>query len=90
MHLFPKNINLEIHPYSLRNLDLFYIPRTNNAMIKRYPLYSFTSTWNELDISLRSIASKLEFKHKLKMFLLDKLKNFECSRLFCYSCSLGS
>ena len=86
--LFQKNLDLESHSYQLRNLDHFNIPRLNYLWLQRYPFYSFTNLWNELDLSLKSIVSKNEFKYKLKLFLLQKLVDFVCTRLFCYSCSV--
>ena len=84
---FPRNLNLENHSYPLRNLQQFNVSRLNSSWLKRFPLYTFTTAWNELDISLKSISSKIEFKIKLKKYLLGKLEGFVCTRLFCYSCS---
>ena len=85
--VFPRNSDIEMHQYPLRNRDQFFVPRCKNLFINRFPLYSFTSCWNELDPALSCIASKNEFKYKLKQHFLDRLSNFECNRLFCYTCS---
>ena len=87
---FPKNSTVENHVYPLRNLGLFNIPRIKNNFLKRFPFHSFTSTWNDLDTSLSSISSKILFKMKLKLYLLNKLDGFVCDKLFCYSCSINS
>ena len=40
--------------------------------VHRFPLYSFTTCWNELDPSLSYIASKNEFEYELKLhFWID-------------------
>ena len=76
-----------MHQYPLRNRDQFFVPRCKTLFINRFPLYSFTSCWNELDPALSCIASKNEFKYKLKQHFLDRLSNYECNWLLCYTCS---
>ena len=85
--MFPRNLDFETHQYPLRNRDQFFIPRCKNLFLNRFPLYSFSTCWNELDPDLSCIASKNVFKYKLKQLFLDRLSNFECNRLFCYTCS---
>ncbi len=85
--MFPRNLDFKTHQYPLRNCDQFFILRCKNLFLNRFPLYSFTTCWNELDPDLSCIASKNEFKYKLKQLFLDRLLDFECNRLFCYTCS---
>jgi len=79
--------DFEMHQYPLRNWDQFFVPRCKNLFVNRFPLYYFTSCLNELDPALSCIASKNKFKYKLKQHFLDRLSNFECNQLFCYTCS---
>ena len=85
--MFPRNLEFEMHQYLLRNRDQFFVPRCKSLFVNRFPLYSFTTYWNELDPAVSCIAIKNEFKCKLKLHFLDRLSNFECNRLFWYTCS---
>jgi len=89
MDIFPRNSDIESHAYPLRNLKLFHVPRINSAWLKRFPFFSFTTAWNELDNSLKLTPSKNEFRFELKRILLEKQDGFVCNKLFCYSCSMG-
>ena len=85
--MFQKNLNIENHYYPLRNLGNYYIPRVKNNSLNKFPLYSFPVSWNNLNDSLSSIANKNSFKYELKTHLLSRLMNFECNKLFCFTCS---
>ena len=85
--MFPKNLNIENHFNPLRKICNYYIPRVKNNSLNKFPLYSFPVSWNNLDDSLSCIANKNSFKYELKTHLLSRLMNFECNKLFCFTCS---
>ena len=84
---FPKNSQIDVHPYPLRNINDFFTPRVRNEFLTRFPFYSFSICWNTLDPSFQSISNKNVFKYSVKQHLLDRLENFVCNKLFCYTCS---
>ena len=84
---FPKNSEVIDHDYPLRNFNDFCIPRVRNDFLEKFPFFSFTSSWNNLDNRFKTLSSKNEFKLKIKQYLLAKYSGFQCQRLFCYTCS---
>jgi len=84
---FPKNSQIDIHPYPLRNINDFFTPRVRNEFLTRFPFYSFPNCWNTLDPTFQSISNKNAFKYSVKQHLLKRLENFICNKLFCYTCS---
>ena len=63
------------------------MPRVTNDKLKLFPFFSFPNTWNNLSTELKIVSSRNQFRFLLKRFLLNKVNEFSCSRLFCYSCS---
>ena len=87
IYKFPKNSEVFYHDYSLRNFNDFLIPRVRNDFLEKFPFFSFTSSWNNLDNRFKTLSRKNEFKLKIKQYLLAKYSGFQCQRLFCYICS---
>ena len=68
---FPTNETRDID-YPLRNNDDFIIPRARIEFIKRFPLHSFPTTWNNFgDIKLQH--NKITFQIALKRFLFESI-----------------
>ena len=84
---FPKNSQIDVHPYPLRNINDFFTPRVRNEFLTRFPFYTFPICWNTLDPTFHSISNKNAFKYSIKLHLLERLENFVCNKLFCYTCS---
>ena len=83
---FITNLTFNAHRFNLRNENDFFVPRTDSSFVQRMPLIDFPAAWNNIDQSLKSIASKQSFKKILKQELLDKYRNFTCDRSLCISC----
>ena len=83
---FISNLNANEHRYVLRNDDDYFVPRTNLTFVQKMPLIDFPLTWNRIDQSLKEISSKLLFKKTIKLELLDKYRDFRCTRTICISC----
>ena len=71
----------------MRNLNDFYVLGVKTEFFRRFPIYSFPSAWNLLSSELKEISQKSIFNQSLKAKLLDYLKDFQCEKLFCNSCS---
>ena len=85
--LFLRNATLFGNLYFMRNLNVFYVPGVRTEFLRRFPFYSFPTAWNFLSSEFKEIAQKSIFKQSLKAKLLDNLKDFQCEKLFCNSCS---
>ena len=67
-----RNRQIENNIYPLRNLDEYFIPRFNKGWLSRFLFYSFPTTWNVLDPTLKSLGAKSELKYKLETFSLKQ------------------
>ena len=85
-HNFIKMSAMPNVNYQLRNLDNFFVCRTNSSFVKKMPLIDFPLLWNNLDNSYKVINSKMVVKKTIKNDLLDKYCNFRCNKAFCFSC----
>ena len=85
--LFVRSATLYGNLYFMRNLNDFYVPGVRTEFLRRFPFYSFPTAWNFLSSEFKEIAQKSIFKQSLKAKLLDNLKDFQCEKLFCNSCS---
>ena len=47
---FPKNSQIEVHPYPLRNINDFFTPRVRNEFLARFPFYSFP-VWSYFSVN---------------------------------------
>ena len=72
--------------YGLRNDNDFFVPRAYSSTVSKMPLVDFPLVWNNLDISLKDLVMKNNFKNTVKQQLLDKYVDFRCNRTVCYSC----
>jgi hypothetical protein len=72
-NVFPKNVTRDIE-YELRNVDDFTVPQARIELFKRFPLYSFPTTWNNIG-DLKFQTNKTTFKIALHNHLLDTLDN---------------
>ena len=73
-------------PYNIRNATDLFIPHIRTEFLKRFPFYSFPSSWNNLPEAVRTIQTLSLFKTTVKKHLLTKLEGFTCNRLLCHSC----
>jgi hypothetical protein len=75
----------------LRNQDNLYVPFARKVFSENMPWTSFPKAWNAFDCNeIKCIQNKLEFKFKLKEYLLSKLSyNITCNRLLCPRCHLA-
>ena len=48
---FPKNSQIEVHPYPLRNINDYFAPRVRNEFLAKFPFYSFPHCWNSFDLT---------------------------------------
>ena len=69
----------ENREYQLRYDSDYIIPRIHLDYIKRFPLYTFPSLWNNLPVHLKLISNKNEFKIELKTVLINKCRDYVCS-----------
>ena len=83
---FLTNLDVNTHRFTLRDQHHFFILRTVNAMVQKMPIVDFPLSWNNIDESLKDIASKNIFKKTVKLELLDKYANFRCNNTVCLSC----
>jgi len=73
----------------LRNDGDLHVPFSRTAQISRFPLISLPTLWNTLPPELSIIRNKIEFKNKIKLYLMDQLPDETiCSRLFCPACNI--
>ncbi len=57
----------------LRNANDLRIPPHNFATLKRLPLFAFPRTWNEEDVTRKSVQSFVIYKKQLKIALLSSI-----------------
>ena len=76
--------------YVLRNSNNLYVPAPKLNSLSQHPLFLFPKLWYEFsDETIKIIRNKLEFKIKLKKYLMDKLSStYTCTRLLCPHCHL--
>ena len=73
---FPKNSQIEVHPYPLRNINDFFTPPVLNGFLARFPFYSFPVWWNSLDqllFSQYAIETLLDTQLNRKFLLFSTL-----------------
>jgi hypothetical protein len=72
----------------MRNFYDLYIPFLRLSFGDKLPLMSFPSLWNNFPKNLLKInRNKLDFKIKLKIYLLNELQeSVVCDRLLCQAC----
>ena len=77
---------------TLRNNNQLFIPFTRLATLSKHPLIIFPKTWVEFsNEDIKIIRNKIEFKIKLKKYLLGELSDtIVCNRLLCPSCRLNA
>ena len=78
--------------FEIRNLrtvsNELYVEISRLKRLEKMPLYDFPRLWNEIDISIKSSATKKSFTEALKNEVFDSLNsNKICNRIFCYVCS---
>ena len=75
-----------------RNNNQLSIPFTRLATLSKHPLIIFPKTWVEFsNEDIKIIRNKIEFKIKLKKYLLGELSDtIVCNRLLCPSCHLNA
>ena len=83
---FRKLSEIQEHPYPLRNLDDFYIQRTDCQKVTKMPLINLPYTWNSIDETFKCITSRNIFKNKIKLELMEKHADFHCNKTVCISC----
>ena len=83
---FRKLSEIQEHPYPLRNLDDFYIQRTDYQKVTKMPLINLPYTWNSIDETFKCITSRNIFKNKIKLELMEKHADFHCNKTVCISC----
>jgi hypothetical protein len=89
---WPTNADLrgELLPI-LRNQDDLFIPFARTVFSERLPFVNLPKIWSQFtNFEIKFIHSKLEFKSKLKKFLIDQLSSVpRCTRLLCPRCHLN-
>ena len=83
-HFF-KNSSTNVN-YTLRDADNFFVMRTNVNLVEKMPIVDFPKIWNSLDNCYKNISTRLAFKKTIKADLLEKYRNFKCSKTLCLSC----
>ena len=77
---------------TLCNNNQLFIPFTRLAKLSKHPLIIFPKTWVEFsNVDIKIIRNKIEFKIKLKKYLLGELSDtIICNRLLCPFCHLNA
>ena len=64
----------------------FHLPKVNKSGNK-YPLIEILGAWNRLPLYYKNLNKTTTFKSEIKSFLVEKYKNFVCTKTKCYSCT---
>ncbi len=70
-NIWIKNENRRID-HNLRNVDDFLLPVVRIEQFRKFPIYSFAHTWNQLG-DLKCQPNPITFKISLEQELLDQL-----------------
>ncbi len=70
-NIWIKNDNRGID-HNLRNVDDFLLPLVRIEQFRKFPIYSFAHTWNQLG-DLKFQPNPITFKLSLEQELLDQL-----------------
>jgi hypothetical protein len=73
----------------LRNHDDFYSPVSRLKSLEKFPLYSFSKSWeNFTNENIKIIRNISEFNNKLKEHFLENLSSIVvCTKAYCPSCN---
>jgi hypothetical protein len=63
--------NSDLHDYNTRRKDDYHVPNCNISTFKKSVMNMGIKTYNSLPLELRKVKEFKDFKHKLKLFLLD-------------------
>ena len=76
----------------LRNHYSLFLPTSRLSSTEKFPLLNFPRLWSNFpDTNIKQMTSKPEFNSKLKCYFLDSLTlNYQCTRLLCPHCHLGT
>lgn len=83
---FPRNIDFS-REVNLRNDNDYFIPTAKYKFLENFPFIKFPKVWNNINFGLKSMPNRCAFKVSSKNYLLEKISNFKCTKLFCYPCS---
>jgi hypothetical protein len=63
--------NSDLHDYNTRRKDDYHVPNCNRSTFKKSFMHMGIKSYNRLPLELRESKGFNDFKHKLKLFLLD-------------------